>query len=495
MVTLAAPLALTHLAYMAIVTTDVVMMGWLGPESLAAGSLARQLYGLYAFLAFGVPGALAPILSQHLGARRFRMVRRTVRQGFWIAVIMAIPCVAIIWHTGAIFVILGQDPDLAIAAQSYLRVMVLGLLPGLWQFVLSEFLAAHARPRATLVVTVLGIGINVLADYALMFGHFGFPRLELVGAGVATAFVNTFMFVSMLGFVSIDRRLRRYRLFGRFWRADWSRLLEIARLGMPIAVVELAETGMFLASSLLMGLLGTAPLAAHAVAAQCCAVVLMVPIGVAEAATVRVGRAAGAGNHQAAARAGWTAMALGTGFAFLPTAAFWFFGGALVDLFLDAARSENGAAINLAVSFLAIAALFQVVDSIQIIARGALPGLKDTRGPMLIALAGYWGVGTHIGRTVRRLSGFRRPGHLGRHGRIPARGRRPSCPALPGPVSSLDQRAAPFRTRRQTHRESDALRSHLPARRNHTFMRSLFGSYIGWRLAVAAQRSPAISIS
>ncbi|MEE8515008.1 MAG: MATE family efflux transporter [Alphaproteobacteria bacterium] len=392
-VSLAVPLVLIALAWVAMVTTDRVMMGWLGPESLAAGSLAGQFFLFFEYFAIGVLGAVAPILSQHLGARRYRMVRRTVRQGFWVAVILAFPCMAMIWHAQAILVLLGQDPDLASAGQSYVRFMVLGFLPGLWLVVLSAFLAAHTRPRATLVVTVLGIGINALADYALMFGHFGFPRLGLIGAGVASAAVSTFMFLALLSFVLIDRRLRRYRLLGRFWRADWSQLYEIVRLGLPIAVAHLAEVGMFLASTLLMGLIGTAALAAHAIANQCAVIVYMVPYGIAQAATVRVGRAVGAGTHQAAARAGWAAVALGIGFAFLPAAAFWFLGGAIVDLFLDTARPENRVAIDLAVSFLAIAALLQFADGTQCTAFGALRGLKDTRGPMLIALAGYWGLG------------------------------------------------------------------------------------------------------
>jgi MATE family multidrug resistance protein len=364
-VTLAVPLVLTVLAYMAMVTTDKVMMGWLGPESLAAGQLAEQLYVFFEYFAIGVLGAVAPILSQHLGARRYRMVRRAFRQGVWVAVIVALPCMAVIWHAQAILVLLGQDPDLASAGQSYVRFMVLGFLPGLWLVVLSRFLAAHMRPRATLVVVVLGIGLNALADYALMFGHFGFPRLGLIGAGVATAIVTTFMFLALLTFVLIDRRLRRYRLLGRFWRVDWS----------------------------LMGLIGTAALAAHAIANQCAVIVYMVPYGIAQAATVRVGRAVGAGKHQAMARAGWTALALGIGFAFLPAAAFWFLGDAIVDIFLDTARPENKTSIDLAVSFLAIAALLQFADATQATAFGALRGLKDTRGPMLISLAGYWGLG------------------------------------------------------------------------------------------------------
>jgi MATE family multidrug resistance protein len=232
-VTLAVPLVLIELAWVAMVTTDTVMMGWLGPESLAAGALAGQFFLFFEYFAIGVLAAVAPILSQHLGARRYRMVRRTVRQGFWVVVILALPCMAMIWHAQAMLVLLGQDPDLASAGQSYVRFMVLGFLPGLWFVVLNEFLVAHTRPRATLVVTVLGIAINALADYALMFGHFGFPRLGLIGAGVASATVSAFMFLALLSFVLIDRRLRRYRLLGRFWRADWSQLYEIVRLGLP----------------------------------------------------------------------------------------------------------------------------------------------------------------------------------------------------------------------------------------------------------------------
>jgi MATE family, multidrug efflux pump len=392
-VTLAVPLVLIQLAYIAMVTTDKVMMGWLGPESLAAGQLAEQLYILLEYFAIGVLYAVAPILSQHLGGRRYRQVRRTFRQGLWLAVIVALPCMAMIWHTQAILVLLGQDPDLASAGQSYARFMVLGFLPGLWFVVLAEFLAAHLRPRATMVVTVLGIGLNALADYALMFGHFGSPRLGLIGAGVASAAVTVFMFLALLTFVLIDRRLRRYRLLGRFWRADWSQIYEIFRLGLPLAVAHLAEVGMFLASTLLMGLIGTAALAAHAIANQCAAIAYMVPYGLAQAATVRVGRAAGAGKPQAMARAGWTALALGLGFAFLPATAFWFLGGAIADLFLDTARPENKTTIELAVSFLAIVTLLQFADATQATALGALRGLKDTRGPMLISLAGYWGLG------------------------------------------------------------------------------------------------------
>ena len=390
---LAAPLALTQLAYMAIITTDVVMMGWLGPEALAAGTLATHFYWLFLLFTMGLLAGATPVFSQHLGARRFRMIRPTLRHGAWLAVILALPCGGVVWHAETILVTLGQDPEVSADGQSYLRYVVWGLLPGLWQVLLSEFLAAHARPRATVVVTVLGIGLNALADYALMFGNFGFPRLGLDGAGIASALVNAFMFLALFVFVLGDRRLRRYRLLGFPWRIEWHGLREIVRIGLPIAVTELAEMGMFLATSLLMGLIGTTALAAHAVAAQCCGVAMMIPIGIAQAGAVRVGRAVGARNPAGAARSGWTALALGGGFALLPAAAFWFAGASLTGLILDRSRPENEAAFGLAVALLAVAAFFQLADALQIVARGMLQGLKDTRVPMLFTLATSWGVG------------------------------------------------------------------------------------------------------
>ena len=391
-VPLAIPFALTELAYMAIMTTDVVMMGWLGSDVLAAGSLALRLNMFFAMIPFGVLAAVAPIVSQHLGARRFRMVRRTVRQGQWLAVITSLPCIVVSWNAGTILVLLGQDPALAETGQSYLRLMIIGLIPTMWMIVIAELLAAHARPRPALVVTVMAIGLNALANYALMFGAFGFPRLGLDGAGISTAVVDIFMFAALLIYVLQDKRLRRYRILGRFWRADLEQMIEIVRVGLPIAMTNMAEDGMYLIMTLLMGLLGTAALAAHTVAGQSCAILFMVSGGLTLAATVRVGRAEGAGNHDDARRAGWTAIGLATCFAVFPALLFWFFGDLVIGVFLDPALPENRDAIALAIPLLAIAAVFQFADAMQVTAMGALRGLKDTRGPMMITLLVHWGL-------------------------------------------------------------------------------------------------------
>ena len=246
---------------------------------------------------------------------------------------------------------------------------------------------------ATLMISIVGIVVNALANYAFMFGHFGFPAMGLVGAGVASALVTILMFLSTLVFVLTDRRFRRYYLWGYFWRTDWPRLMEIIRVGIPIALTEASEMGLFLVAALLMGMISIDALAAHAIVVECYAFALVVPVGLMQAASIRVGRALGAGDHPSTVRAGWVAIVMGSAYALLPAAVFIFFGETLVGIFLDLSLPENQPAANLALSFLIIGALLQIVDATQLITRGALMGLKDTRGPMIIAIGSYWGLG------------------------------------------------------------------------------------------------------
>lgn len=393
MTALALPLVGTQLAAIAMATTDIIMMGWLGPTQLAAGALAGAIYMPIMHLGFGVMAAVTPMVAQALGAGDFRGVRRSVRQGFWVAtafgVIFAIP----LWYAGDILVVLGQKQELADLAQGYLRAALWGLGPLMWVIVLRGFLTAQERPRAVLVVMVIGAGVNALGNYALMFGNFGFPRLELVGAGISTAVVDTLMALALIAFVLWDRRLSHYQLFVRFWRADWPRFIEVVRLGTPIGLMVLAESSLFAAAGILMGLIGTAELAAHAIALQCAAVAFMIPLGISQAVTARVGLAVGALDRAGVGRAGWVAIGLGVICTLISALIFWFAGEWLVGLFLDLDDVGNGPVVRLAVSFLVIAALFQLVDGAQAVGAGALRGMRDTRVPMLLAIFGYWVVG------------------------------------------------------------------------------------------------------
>ncbi len=393
LIRLAVPMTLNKLAFMAILTTDTVMMGWLGSKVLAAGALAGHFFGFVILFSIGLLSALAPIFSQHLGAQRFEDIPGTFRQGIWIALIVTIPSYAIIWQTESILLFLGQDAQLAAAGQPYLRIMLIGFIASQWRLVFNFLLAAHGRPNVNLVITVIGVGLNGIANYALMFGHFGFPKLGLDGAGIASAFVMVTLFLCTSIYVLNDKQMKRYRLLSNFWRSDWSQFFEIIRVGLPIAVTELAEISLFFAAILFVGLLGTDAVSAHAIAIQSCVIVVMVAVGISQAATVRVGYAIGAGKPLDAIRICWIAVILSSVFSIFPALLFLFFGKTIVGFYLNVSDPAASMTVGLAVTFLALGGLFQIVDFAQVVVRGVLQGIKDTRWPMFVAIGAYWGVG------------------------------------------------------------------------------------------------------
>ena len=390
---LAAPLVFTQLAMIGINTTDIVMMGWLGPQELAAGALGMNIYIPFFLFGMGIATVVAPMTAQALGARDFDGVRRTLRQGFWLILLFGALFTAIIWHGRHLLLASGQDPAIALLSQEYLQAVAWALLPSLWFVVLRCFVTAHSRPRSVLVITLVAVAANALGNYGLMFGNFGLPRWELVGAGVSSSIVSALMLLALFGYVLRDREFRRYDILSRFWRADWPRFVELFRVGVPIGLTIVAEAGLFSAAALIMGIISIEALAAHAIALQCSAVAFMVPLGIGQAAVVRVGLAAGARDNDGVRRAGWSALLAGSLVMACSALAFWFAGSWLVGLYLDASVPENAPVIELAVAFLAIAALFQLVDGGQVIGVHVLRGLKDTTVPMWLAIGGYWVIG------------------------------------------------------------------------------------------------------
>ncbi|HET7716193.1 MAG TPA: MATE family efflux transporter [Bauldia sp.] len=396
---LAWPLILINLSNLALGTTDVIMMGWLGPEALAAGALATNLN--FAFLIFGIGlvTATSPLIAIELGRKRHsvRDVRRSVRQGIWAAATISIPVWAILWNGEWIMLRLGQEPELAREAARYLRTLQWGILPFLAFVVLRNFISALERPLAAMWVGGAAIPVNAAIVYWLMFGGLGIPPMGLEGAGVGTTITNALMFLGLAIIVAVHRRFRRYFLFGRFWRPDWKRYREVWRLGLPIALSLGFEVTIFNAAAFLMGLINADALAAHAIAIQVASLVFMVPLGLGMAATVRVGLAYGASDREGIGRAGWTAFGLAVGYACVTMLALIVAGRPIVAVFLDVGAPGAEVAFDLAVTFLVYAGLFQFFDSGQAAANGMLRGLGDTRLPMIYAAIGYWGVGLPLG--------------------------------------------------------------------------------------------------
>jgi MATE family multidrug resistance protein len=396
---LAAPLILTNVAQALIHATDVVLLGWAGPRTLAAATLGINVYFAFLIFGMGLVTAAAPMIARELGARRHsvRDVRRTVRQAMWAAAAICVPVWAVLWNTSALLVLLGQDPALAADAQTFVRALMWGMLPYLLYLVLRSFISALERPMWSLGVGLACVIFNAVLNYGLIFGKFGLPALGILGAGIGSAFANLLMFAGLGLVVALDRGFRRYRLFGRFWRADWERFRKVWRLGLPIAVTLALEITIFNAAVFLMGLIGTESLAAHAIAIQIASLTFMVPLGLGQAVTVRVGLAFGRRDPAGVAIAGWTALGLAV--AFMGTMALVMIAapGLLVSIFLDPADPANAPVIRLAVSFLVVAALFQIFDGAQVVGAGMLRGLHDTRVPMVYAGFGYWIVGLLTG--------------------------------------------------------------------------------------------------
>jgi MATE family multidrug resistance protein len=319
----------------------------------------------------------------------------------WSALLLVLPMWALLWHAEALLLLLSQQPDLAAEAQTFVRFLMWALLPAFLYMVLRNFLAALERPGWSLAVAVGAVLVNLLVNIALIFGvpQVGLPALGLMGAGIGSSVTVTFEFLAIALVVTRHRKFRRYHLFGRFWRPDWPRLREVWRLGLPIAVTLTLEVGVFNAAVFLMGLIDTASLAAHQIAIQIASLSFMVPLGLAQAVTVRVGHAFGRRDRHAIARAGWTSFVMAIGFMALMALMMWMMPRQLVGIFLDTADPANAAVVPLAVAFLGIAALFQIVDGAQAVGAGMLRGLHDTTIPMAFALFGYWiaGIGTAIG--------------------------------------------------------------------------------------------------
>lgn len=393
MFTLAWPLVVAQLAQNAIFTTDVIMMGWLGPEYLAAGTLATAFFTPFLLLGGGVVSAVAPLVAQALGGRQIKNVRRTVRQGLWAAILVATLLLPFIWQIRPILIALGQDPGLSLRSEEYMLIAVFALFPGLGIFAMRSFLSALGATRIILFITVAGVAVNALFNYGLMFGNFGFPRLELRGAAISTVIVNMFMFLALIAYAISHKRYKRFNILARFWKPDWPRFRQIFRIGLPIGLTIMAEVGLFSVASLMMGWLGTDELAAHAVALQCASLAFMVPLGIGMAATIRVGLAFGADDAEGVRKAGWSSIGVGTGFMALTCTLFIVSPEPLVRLFFDTQDPANARALALAGGYLAMAGLFQLVDGGQVVAQHALRGLSDTKVPMFIAFLSYWAVG------------------------------------------------------------------------------------------------------
>ena len=389
---LAWPLALANLLQMLVHAVDVIFVARLGERELAASALGIALFGLLMWAFSGLTGIVAALIAEELGRKRHavRQVRRSVRMGLWLAVASGVVGMAICWQGEALMLLSGQSAELSARAGDFLRIIMWAMIPMVLASVLRNFVSALGRPIFATAITGLALGASLLFNWMFVFGNLGAPALGLEGSALASVLTSVFVLTSYVVAIGADRRLRRYRVFGNWWRPEWSRLREIVTLGSPVMIIIIAEAGLFSGAALLMGRIGESELAGHTVALQIAALAFQVPFGVGQAATIRVGYHFGAGDHAAIGRAGWIGIGVAAGFMCLTAALMIFAPMLLLQIYVDPFAPENAAMVGFAVAYMLVAAGFQLFDGVQAVAAGALRGLQDTRVPMLIAIFSYW---------------------------------------------------------------------------------------------------------
>lgn len=412
LLSLGIPMALTQLAAFAVYTVDVLMIGRISPEDLAAASLGTVIYFALWMVGAGPVMAVSPLVSQALGAnqRDTRDVRRSVRMALWAIFLMFPVVLTALALTEPIALALQQDPVVSKKAGNYVLALAAGWPFALATMAVRNFLAALGKTKVPLFLVIITTLINAGLNYVLIFGHFGLPRLELVGAGIASSLSYTVGFFLFVLYIHLDKRARTFDLFQHFWRSDWPRLREVVRLGWPISVTTIFEGMLFNSAVLLMGLIGIMEVAAYQVSLNVVALAFMLPWGLSMAGAVRIGLAKGAGDHSAIKRSASVTLitcVLSITMIAIPIAAF---PGTVAAFYLDPADPANAAVIDLILLFLPIAAAFMVFDAAQVAANQLLRGLKDVRWPMLLTGISYWLIGFPIAAVMGLQTSVGAPG-------------------------------------------------------------------------------------
>ena len=384
---------------------DSIMMGRLGQETLAAGGLAALTFTAVLVAASGFVMGVSPLVAEAYGANRHTRIEDVARQGLWLSLGVSIPMMLLIGHMDNIMSQFGQAATTVTLANTYLDIMLWGFFPSLGFFMLRGVVAALQEARFVMAIVIAGTLFNIAGNYVLGYGKWGFPQMGIAGLAIASVISLWGIFLAIVVYIFRHKQLKKYRFFEKLHQIKPRIIWELVRIGLPIGVSSALEVGLFTVVTYLMGILGTDVLAAHQIVFQTIAVIFMVPLGMSFATTARVGQWFGQQNLEAAKRAAYVSMFVGVVFMTIMTIALLMFPHGVIGLYLDIRKPENGNVVEQALPMLTVAAIAQILDSLQKTTQGALYGLQDTRIPMLLSLSTFWGVGLTSGY----LLGF----HLG----------------------------------------------------------------------------------
>ncbi len=392
--TLGMPLILSNLAQFAIHITDTVMLGWYDVTALAASTIAGTMFFVIFIVGAGFAQAVTPLVAAAAEEDNDVQVRRVTRMGLWLSIFYGLAVTIPFFWAEDILIAMGQDIEVAAMAHIYLQIIIWQMVPALIIMTFKAFLAAMEHTAIILWATIGTAVLNVFVNYALIFGNWGAPEMGIRGAAIASLAVTAVTVLILV--IYIIRKLPQFELFKNFWRSDSEIMKRVFMLGWPIGLTSLAEGGLFSASAVMMGWIGPIELAAHGIAIQLASLTFMVHIGFSQAATVRAGRAVGRRDEPSLRRGGITAIGMSAVFAIVTSAIFLAMPETLVSLFIDPDEPERANLLRIGASLIMVAALFQLVDGLQVLALGLLRGVQDTTVPMVMATISYWIIGLPI---------------------------------------------------------------------------------------------------
>jgi MATE family multidrug resistance protein len=394
---LAVPLASAQVAQSATGFADTVMMGRMGADILAAGGLAAIIFLSIITMSSGMVMGVSSLIAEAFGAGQKNRIQQIARQGLWLALLVAIPVMILTGHLDRWMIHAGQTETTVKSANVYLDIMLWGLFPVIGFATLRAMVSALSQACPVMLIVVSGTIFNVIWNYILGFGKFGFPELGLAGLALASVLAQWGMFIALLLYVLLHPKLREYRVFQELHRIRPRILWQLIWVGVPIGIFSGLEAGFFMVIMFWMGTLGTEALAAHQIVFQTITVVFMVPLGISFATTVRVGQWLGRRDFTGIQQATWVSVGISTSFVLAVSIAFLCFPQQVIGIYLDVQNPENAAVIALALPLLMVAAIAQVLDGFQKAIYGSLQGLQDTRVPMMLNVLGYWVIGLSVG--------------------------------------------------------------------------------------------------
>lgn len=389
---LAWPLVLGQLAGVLMTFVDTVMAGRLSAEALASVAAGAAMWHTVMLAGMGVLLAVSPSVAHFDGAGQRERIGPLVRQALWIALALSVLTGGLYFIAGPLLQALEIDPSLHETILGYLGALMWGA-PAMYAFLALRFLCEGMEiSRPVMYFGFIGLAVNVVANYSLIYGHWGMPKLGAVGCGYATSAVWWTELIGLIIYIGRHRRLAPLEVFRRFDWPDPRQLRGLARLGLPIGFSFFVEVSMFAGVALLMGSISAIAVAAHQIAINVASTTFMVPLGISLATTVRVGNALGRGDAVAARRAGWIGLSMAVSTQVLSALVL-----VLLPRFIAGIYTADEAVLGIAVQLLLMAAIFQLSDGLQVAAAGALRGLKDTRGPMIVTVVSYWLIGLPFG--------------------------------------------------------------------------------------------------